>query len=58
MTDTVRDLIKSDRRLTVRYIAEELSIGTTMVYRLLTKDFKMRKVRSRLVPNLSLMKNE
>ncbi|XP_052266722.1 protein GVQW3-like [Dreissena polymorpha] len=52
MTDKLRDLIKTNRRLTVPYIAEELGIGISMVYRILTEDFKMRKVRARWVPKL------
>ncbi|KAH3736189.1 hypothetical protein DPMN_042752 [Dreissena polymorpha] len=52
MRDKVRDLIKTDRRLTVRCIADELGIGTTTVDRILTEDFKMRKVSARWVPKL------
>ena len=46
----VRDLIKSDRRLTVRMIAYKLNLNHQTVQEILTDDFKMRKICAKMVP--------
>ncbi|GFX00337.1 protein GVQW3 [Trichonephila clavipes] len=40
----VRDLVRSDRRLTVRIIGEELNLNHTIVHQILTNELKMRKI--------------
>ncbi|GFU52865.1 putative mariner transposase [Trichonephila clavipes] len=51
----VRDLVSSDRRLTVRMIGEELNLNHTTVHQILTNELKMRKIGAKMVPkNLSL----
>ncbi|GFV00607.1 HTH_48 domain-containing protein [Trichonephila clavipes] len=40
----VRDLVRSDRRLTVRMIGEELNLNHTTVHQFLTNELKMRKI--------------
>ncbi|GFV57111.1 protein GVQW3 [Trichonephila clavipes] len=51
----VRDLVHSDRRLTVRMIGEELNFNYTTVHQILTNELKMRKICAQMVPkNLSL----
>jgi hypothetical protein len=40
----VHSLVHSDRRITVQMIADELQIGKTSVYSILTEDLKMRKI--------------
>ncbi|GFX40691.1 uncharacterized protein TNCV_1218141 [Trichonephila clavipes] len=50
----VRDLVRSDRRLTVRMIGEELNLNHTTVHQILSNEFKMRKICAKMVPkNLS-----
>ena len=40
----VRELLNNDRRLSVRLIAEELGLGQTTVFKLVTEDLMMRNV--------------
>ncbi|GFY25364.1 protein GVQW3 [Trichonephila clavipes] len=50
----VRDLARSDRRLTVRMIGEELNLNHTTVHQILTSELKMGKIFAKMVPkNLS-----
>ncbi|GFU63265.1 protein GVQW3 [Trichonephila clavipes] len=50
----VRDLVRSDHRLTVRMIGEELNLNHTTVHQILTNELKMRKICAKMVPkNLS-----
>ncbi|GFW14293.1 protein GVQW3 [Trichonephila clavipes] len=50
----VRDLVRSDRRWTVRMIGEELNLNHTTVHQILTNDLQMRKICAKMVPkNLS-----
>ncbi|GFW59069.1 protein GVQW3 [Trichonephila clavipes] len=50
----VRDLVRSDRRLTVRTIGEELNLNHTTIHQILTNELKMRKICAKMVPkNLS-----
>ena len=45
----VRELLNNDRRLSVRLIAEELGLGQTTVFKLVTEDLMMRNVCAKLV---------
>ncbi|GFU55198.1 protein GVQW3 [Trichonephila clavipes] len=45
----VRDLVRSDRRLTVRMIGEELNLNHTTVHQILTNELKMRKICAKMV---------
>ncbi|GFV46017.1 uncharacterized protein TNCV_2200271 [Trichonephila clavipes] len=51
----VRDLVRSDRRLIVRRIGEELNLNHTTVHQILTpNELKMRRICAKMVPkNLS-----
>ena len=52
--DRIRDLVRSDRRLTVRMIGEELNLTHTTVHQILTNELGMRKICAKMVPkNLS-----
>lgn len=52
--DRIRDLVRSDRRLTVRMIGEELNLSHTTVHQILTNELEMRKICAKMVPkNLS-----
>lgn len=46
----ISDLVRNDRRLTTRMIAEELDLNHTTVHQVLTEELKMRKVCAKLVP--------
>ncbi|GFV46752.1 HTH_48 domain-containing protein [Trichonephila clavipes] len=46
----VRDLVRSDRRLTIRMIGEELNLNHTIVHQILTNELKMRKICAKMVP--------
>jgi hypothetical protein len=50
--DRVHSLVLSDRQMTVQMIADELQIGKTSVYSILTEDFEMRKICAKIVPRL------
>ena len=47
-----RQKVRSDRRLTVRMIADELAMNSEMVWRIITKDLGMRKICAKMVPRL------
>ncbi|GFX44410.1 protein GVQW3 [Trichonephila clavipes] len=50
----IRDLVRSDRPLTVRMIGEELNLNHTTVHQILTNELKMRKICAKMVlKNLS-----
>ncbi|XP_029342293.1 uncharacterized protein LOC115033595 [Acyrthosiphon pisum] len=49
----VRDLVRSDRRLTVRMIGEQLGLSHTTVHQILTIDLKMRKICVKMVLKIS-----
>ncbi|GFW03210.1 protein GVQW3 [Trichonephila clavipes] len=50
----VRDFVRSDRRLTVRRIGEEVNLNHTTIHQILTNELKMRKICAKMVPkNLS-----
>ncbi|GFV26253.1 putative transposase [Trichonephila clavipes] len=43
-----RDLVRSDRRLTVRMIGEELSLYRSTVHQISTNELKMRKICTKM----------
>ncbi|GFV82921.1 protein GVQW3 [Trichonephila clavipes] len=46
----VQDLVRSDRRLTVRMIGEELNLNHTTVHQILINELKKRKICAKMVP--------
>ena len=48
----VRDLLNSDRRKSVRLLADPVNIPKTVVHRIVTDELNMRKVCAKLVPKL------
>jgi len=50
--DRVRSLALSNRRLTVRMIAEELGLGNSSVHTILTEHLDTKKVCAKIVPKL------
>ena len=50
--ERVREKVRNDRRLTVRMIADELSMNSERVWRIITEDLGMRKVCAKMVPRL------
>ena len=50
--DRMKQLVRANRRLTVRMICEELSIGRDAVWKILTKNLKMRKLCTKMVPKI------
>ena len=50
--ERVREKVRSDRHLTVRMIADELSMNSERVWRIITEDLGMRKVCAKMVPRL------
>ena len=50
--DNVNDVIRSDRRQTVREVGEKLGLSKISVHRVLNKDLSMNKVCARWIPRL------
>ena len=50
--DRVREKVRIDRRFTVRMIADELSMNSERVWRIITEDVGMRKVCAKMAPRL------
>ena len=48
----MREKVHSDRCLTVRMVADELSMNSERVWRIITEDLGMRKVCAKMVPRL------
>ena len=48
----VRQKVRSDRRLTVRMIADELRMDSERVWRIITEDLEIRKICAKMVPRL------
>jgi len=48
--DRVRTLVRSDRRLGVRVIAEELNVNRETVRQIVKEDLGMRKISAKMVP--------
>jgi len=49
-TAQVRELVRSDRRLTVNMIADEVNVNREAVHRILTEELGMRKICAKMVP--------
>ena len=50
--ECVRQKVRSDRRLNVRMIADELGMNSERVWRIFTEDLEMRKICAKMVPRL------
>jgi transposase len=50
--DRVRSVVLSDRRLTVRMVAEELGLGKSSVHTILTEHLEMKQVCAKIVRKL------
>ena len=50
--ERVKQKVRSDRRLTVRMIADELGMNNERVWRTITEDLGMRKICAKMVPRL------
>ena len=50
--DRVRSLVRSDRRLGVRLIAEELNMNRETVRQIVKEDLGMRKFAAKMVPRI------
>ena len=48
----VREIIRADRRPTIREVAEEVRIAFGTCQKILTEDFRMRCVTAKFVPRL------
>jgi len=48
----IRDVIRSNRRLTVRDVAEEVSISKTVCHEILTENLGMHRIAAKFVPSL------
>ena len=48
----VRQKMQSDRRLSVRMIANELGMNSERVWRIISDDLRMRKICTKMVPRL------
>ena len=48
----VREVIRSNRRLTVREVAEEVSISKTVCHEILTENLGMHRTAAKFVPRL------
>ena len=50
--ERVRQKMRSDRRLTVKMIADELGMNSERVWRIITEDLEMKKICAKMVPRL------
>ena len=50
--ERVRQKVRSDRRLTVRIIADELGTKSERIWRIISEDLWMRKICAKMVPRL------
>ena len=48
----VREIIRADRRLTIREVAEEVRIAFGTCQKIITEDLRMRRVTAKFVPRL------
>ena len=48
----VREVIRADRRLTIREVAVEVRIAFGTCQKILTEDLRMRRVAAKFVPRL------
>ena len=51
-TDEINTLVRANRRLTVRELAEECGISVGSSHHILTEEFKMHRVAAKFVPRL------
>ena len=50
--ERVKQMVRGDRRLTVRMIEDELKINRDSVWKIITEDLGMRKICAKIVPKL------
>ena len=50
--ERVRQKVQSNRRLTVRMVADELGMNSEKVWKIITEDLGMRKICTNMVPRL------
>ena len=50
--DRVKQLVRADSRLSVKMISEKLSFGRDAVWKILTENLEMRKLRAKMVPKI------
>ena len=50
--ERVKQVVRADRRMTVRMIASELGINRDTVWKIITEDLGMRKICAKMVPKL------
>ena len=50
--ECVKQMVRGDRRLTVRMIADELEINRDSVWKIITEDLGMWKICVKMVPKL------
>ena len=50
--DRVRTLVRSDRRLGLRVIAEELNMNRETVLQIVKEDLRVRKISAKMVPRI------
>ena len=50
--ERVRQKVRSDRRLTVRMIVDELGMSSERVWKIITEDLKMRKICAKMETTL------
>ena len=50
--ERVKQMVRGDRRLTVRMIADELEINCDRVWKIITEDLGMQKICAKMVPKL------
>ena len=50
--ERVRQKVRSDRRITVRIIADELGMNSERVWRIITENLGMRKICAKMIPRL------
>ena len=58
LIDQVRTLVRQDRRVTVRELAEEVGISIGPVHSILTDDLATRRVSAKFVPKLLTMEQK
>jgi len=56
--ERVSEMIRSNRRLTVREISEDLNISYDSVQNILTTDLNMRRVSAKFVPRVLAVKQK
>jgi len=54
----VREIIRADRHLTIREVAEEVRIAFGTCQKILTEDLQMRRVTAKFLPRLLTAKQK